>query len=1214
VPLACVIGTVPVHMAADVTADLPSSVTPGQTFDIDNLSVELDVPATVQNDLSGTFSLPRAVEGLMTDLEAGLSGATAAFQNADTSRTGGGVGTWGPDVGGASADPTVGNSTQINLVAATQPPNSFASGTDPIVNGPSPLAAFPFFPEPPLMGAWSFGEAVIDGSGAATTDVNAPVPGTGGGSGLTAGTPDPVSVGPLTATAASGGTITVSLGQPTQTIQFGKSLLEYVTATDQFYLEQDQTLHGGNWSADVGVKCGLDTTTQAVPPPAGSSFVSAATGFQIPVQPPALTPITLSPDSGPLAGGNTVTITGSGFAAGDTVSFGATPAAAVTVVSPTTITATAPAGSEGAVNVSVSDAGGNPVAASAEYGYLAAPTISSIDPTNPVTGEVITINGSDFVTGSTVSFGTAAGPVAATQVTVTAPGVMTAVAPGAAAITSVTVTTPGGTATYTVPPQPTVTSVTPNSGPATGGNTVTINGTNFVPGDTVQFYFDGNATNVTVVSPTQITATAPATPGDAPDTVYVIVSSATGSSNGTSASQYTYLPVCSAPPSVTAPANAAVSVGATAGFSVTTNGTLTCPVAVQWQVSTDGGATFANISGETSLSLSVVTTSVAETGNEYRAVATNADGSTNSGPATLTVSPGAPRGTSAMWVPLACNVGTVPVHLAAEVTEDLPASLTPGQTFKITDGNVQLDFPATAQNSIGSAFGNPSRAEGIVTDLEAALGGASASFQNANTNLTDNNAGTWGPDLGGVSSDPNVGTASQVNLVAASQFPNQASTADSGNITASNLDPLVNGPSPIGGFPDFPETPLMGAWSYGPVNVTPDGVATVDAYAPAPGTGGGAALAAGTPDPVAIGPLTVTASAGGTVTIKLGQASRTIQFGKSMLPFVMSTDQFFFEADNGFTMRAEWSADVGVQCGIDTTAQALPSPDPSFVSAAQGFQIPVVAPLAVSGVSPSSGPTTGGTAITITGTGFASGDTVMVGQAAATNVTVISPTQITATAPAGRAGTVDVTVTGPGGSVSATSPADQYTYIAECTTAPPIATQPASTAVTVGQTATFTVAAGAPANCTTTLQWQVSTDGGTTYSNNGGATGATLTVSATTPAESGNRYRVVATDAAGSTTSTAAILTVKPLPNSPVITTVVPSSGGPFSLVLIMGQHLNGANQVTFGGKPTLFLGIGGQFVIALAPIGPTGTVDIQVRTRIATSSPNTHDQFTYTR
>jgi hypothetical protein len=75
----------------------------------------------------------------------------------------------------------------------------------------------------------------------------------------------------------------------------------------------------------------------------------------------------------------------------------------------------------------------------------------------------------------------------------------------------------------------------------------------------------------------------------------------------------------------------------------------------------------------------------------------------------------------------------------------------------------------------------------------------------------------------------------------------------------------------------------------------------------------------------------------------------------------------------------------------------------------------------VSSISPNSGSTAGGTAVTITGTNFASGATVTIGAAAATNVVVVSATQITATTPAHAAGAATVTVTASGQSGSLTN-------------------------------------------------------------------------------------------------------------------------------------------------------------------------------------------------
>ncbi|QUP55242.1 autotransporter domain-containing protein [Ralstonia syzygii] len=83
----------------------------------------------------------------------------------------------------------------------------------------------------------------------------------------------------------------------------------------------------------------------------------------------------------------------------------------------------------------------------------------------------------------------------------------------------------------------------------------------------------------------------------------------------------------------------------------------------------------------------------------------------------------------------------------------------------------------------------------------------------------------------------------------------------------------------------------------------------------------------------------------------------------------------------------------------------------------------------VTGISPSSGSTSGGTSVTVTGTSFTGATAVKFGTANASSFTVNSATSITATSPAASAGTVDLTVTTSGGT-SATSAADQFTYVA----------------------------------------------------------------------------------------------------------------------------------------------------------------------------------------
>ncbi len=86
------------------------------------------------------------------------------------------------------------------------------------------------------------------------------------------------------------------------------------------------------------------------------------------------------------------------------------------------------------------------------------------------------------------------------------------------------------------------------------------------------------------------------------------------------------------------------------------------------------------------------------------------------------------------------------------------------------------------------------------------------------------------------------------------------------------------------------------------------------------------------------------------------------------------------------------------------------------------------APPTVTSVNPNTGPAMGGTSVIVSGTGFTGATSVHFGAAAATSFIVSSDTQITAIDPAGS-GVVDVTVTVPVGGTSATSTADQFTYV-----------------------------------------------------------------------------------------------------------------------------------------------------------------------------------------
>lgn len=186
----------------------------------------------------------------------------------------------------------------------------------------------------------------------------------------------------------------------------------------------------------------------------------------------------------------------------------------------------------------------------------AAPTLTAVAPASgPLAGgTTLTLTGTNFVSGATVAFvelpsndvfgspsTKAAGSVtfnSSTQLTVTTPS-----ATSAGAVDVVVMNPDRQTATrasgftYTTAPAPAVTAVSPAFGPAAGGTSVTITGSNFVATPAVTFGGTA-ATGVSFVSATRLTATAPA---HATGLVNVVVTNPDLQS-GTLANGYYYAP------------------------------------------------------------------------------------------------------------------------------------------------------------------------------------------------------------------------------------------------------------------------------------------------------------------------------------------------------------------------------------------------------------------------------------------------------------------------------------------------------------------------------------------------------------------------------------------------------------------------------------------------------------------------------------------------
>ncbi|HEY4947424.1 MAG TPA: IPT/TIG domain-containing protein, partial [Acidimicrobiales bacterium] len=224
---------------------------------------------------------------------------------------------------------------------------------------------------------------------------------------------------------------------------------------------------------------------------------------------------TVSPASGPEAGGTSVTISGNHLTAAREVSFGAVVSTQVTVVSDTEITAVSPPGAAGTVDVTVATPYGTSIPSGADhFTYVAAPVVTSVTPPSGGIGggTSVTITGSGFTGATAVAFGT---NPAATFVVVSDTEITTTSPAGSAGAVAVIVTGAGGpsepdgdsTFTYLGPGE--VTDVSPSAGPVAGGTQITITGSGF-NGATAVAFGTNPATTFVVASDTQITAVSPA--------------------------------------------------------------------------------------------------------------------------------------------------------------------------------------------------------------------------------------------------------------------------------------------------------------------------------------------------------------------------------------------------------------------------------------------------------------------------------------------------------------------------------------------------------------------------------------------------------------------------------------------------------------------------------------------------------------------------------
>jgi IPT/TIG domain len=791
---------------------------------------------------------------------------------------------------------------------------------------------------------------------------------------------------------------------------------------------------------------------------------------------PAPSVTTVTPPAGSTAGGTPVTITGTNFVNGATVTFGPNSATSVSFISASQLTAVTPAstgGQEGAVTVYVTNPDGQTGSLPASFTYNLPPAITSVTPASgPIAGgNAVFVNGQYFRGSPTlpvVSFGALNIPPASvtfinnTQLKVVMPS-------GGSGTVGVKVVDPDGQVAtlanaYTFNPAPSVSTVTPPAGSTAGGTTVTISGTNFISGATVAFG-PNNATSVTFVSASQLTAVTPGSTGGQEGAVTVYVTNPDGQTASLPAS-YTY----DLPPAVTGVTpNAGPIAG---GNTVTVNGqyfrgspaaptvsfgALTIPAAsvtfvnnTQLRVVLPSGGsgtvavTVVNPDGQIASlpnaytfnpapSITGVTpgagstaggTTVTITGTNFISGATVAFGQNNatsvafvSATKLTAVTPpstGGVEGAVTVYVTIpdgqtAALPASYVYHLPPAIISLTPSSgPTSGGNTVYVNGQYFRGAPAAPTVSFGT-LNIPSSAVTFLSNTVLRVTMPSGGSGTVTVTVTD-------PD-GQVASLTNGYTFTQP-LSITSVTPPAGSTAGGTKVT-------INGANFVSGatvaFGQNNGTSVTFVSSSQLTVITPHSTGSVEGavtvYVTNP-DGQTASLPAGytyhlpphvtslTPDNGPVG--------GGNEVVIHGQFFRgtpttpSVNFGTIAIP---SAQVIFI---NNTTLRIN-KMPAG---GSGTVSVTVTDPDGQIATLPNAYTFNPQP--SISSITPVMGTTLGGTAVTIVGTNFLSGAKVELDVHEATAVTLVSATQITAVTPASpsKSGLVNVYVTNPDGQIA----------------------------------------------------------------------------------------------------------------------------------------------------------------------------------------------------
>ena len=850
---------------------------------------------------------------------------------------------------------------------------------------------------------------------------------------------------------------------------------------------------------------------------------------------PAPTITSVNPDAGPTSGGTLFTITGTNLTGASSVKVGGVAATSVVVVDATHVTAVTPAGTAGVKSVSLTTVGGTFTAGGA-FTYIApAPTISSVSPSSGSTlgGTLITITGTNL-TGATI---VTIGSVGVTSFTVVSATSISAVTPeGAVGPQIVAVTTEGGSASkpnaFTyVTPLPTITLVNPNSGVLAGGTAITITGTNFT-GATVVKIGANAATSVVVVSDTSITAVTPAGLAGAQS---VAVTTAGGIATAPGAFTYT---------NVSLPSIASVSPTSgpsSGGTAITITGT--------------------NLTGATSVKVGGVAATSVVVASATSITAVTPAGTLGQQDVSVTTPLGSATAVKAFTyeipAPTIASLSPTSGTTLGGTTVTISGAHLTGATSVTFGGVAATNVVVVSDTSITAV--TPARTSGAKSVVVTTPAGIATALNAFTFELPAPTITSVNPNTGVLAGGTDI-TISGTNLSAASSVTIDGVAVTGIVINGAGTQITAVTPAGTAGAKNLSVTTAGGtATKVGAFTYTNATLPTIASVKPNSGL-----LAGGTAITITGTNLTSATS------VKIGG--------------VPATSVVVVSATSITAVTPAGTA------GAKDVVVITPSGNATGTNAFTYLDVPTIV-----SVSPNTGSTNGGTAITITGTNLTGASSVTVGGVAATNLVVVSATSITAKTPTGTAGVKPVVVTTPGGVATL---AGAFTYVQ----APTIASVTPSTGVLAGGTA-ITITG-------TNLTGAISVTVGGTQATSVVVVNAT-TITALTPAATEGLKPIIVSTLGGATTQTVLFNYIN-VP-APTITSVSPISGSISggTAITITGTNLTGATSVTVGGAAaTSVVVVSATSITAVTPAGAAGAQSVAVTTEGGTATKA--NAFTY--